>query len=104
MTTQGGTELLVQQLRDWIETPKINAILLERKIFGMIDLAKIHEDLDQYNPRGLAMITQRLLSNRCVRRRILALAPERKAARVAMDALREWADVASGIDPQGKGN
>ncbi len=95
MATSGGSELLVRQLRNWIETPKINRVLLERGIFGMADLARIYDDLDQYNPRGLALITQRLLSNRYVRRRILALAPDRKVGRAAMDTLREWADVAS---------
>jgi hypothetical protein len=105
VTGPSGVGALVQQLRAWIENRKINTILLERGVFrSAIELGKLHDDLDQYNPRGLAMITQRLLSNRFVRRRILALAPDRKTGREAMDALRTWADVASGIDPQAKGN
>jgi hypothetical protein len=94
---------LVAQLRGWIETPRINTVLLERGIFKVGDLARIHDDLHQYNPRGLAMITRRLLSNRYVRRRILALAPDRKVGREAMDALRAWADVAAGHDPKARG-
>jgi hypothetical protein len=106
VTPPGRTDTapLVAQLRMWIETPRINEALLSHRIFtSALELGRIHEDLDQYNPRGLAMITQRLLSNRYVRRRILALAPDRKLGRKAMDALRAWADVAA-ANPKAKGN
>jgi len=102
--TRANTAPLVAQLRTWIEMPRVNEVLLGRRVFAnAIELGRIHDDLDQYNPRGLAMITQRLLSNRYVRRRILALAPDRKLGREAMDALRAWADVAA-ADPKAKGN
>lgn len=102
--TTASTDPLRDQLRGWLENPKVNQILLERGVFrSAVEIGKLHEDMDTYNPRGLALITQRLLSNRYVRRRILALAPERRTGREAMDALRQWADEAVGFNG-GKGN
>ena len=100
-----GIDALRAQLRGWLENPRVNEVLLSRRIFrSAIEIGKLHEDMYQYNPKGLALITQRLLSNKYVRRRILSQAPDRKTGREAMDALRAWADEAAGFDPKARGN
>ena len=91
-----GHAELVQRLRDWLATPKVNRVLLERKIFaGAYEIGIFHDRLHELNVKQLAMFTQRMLSNRYVRRRILALAPDRRVARMGLDAIRDWADEAS---------
>lgn len=95
--------MIVGQLRAWLENPKVNEVLLSRRVFlSAVEIARIHDDMDQYNAVGLAKIMQRVLSNRFVRRRILALAPERRMGREAMDALRAWADEASMLNPKAR--
>lgn len=103
MPQPAGPDLLRAQLRGWLENPRVNEVLIARRIFSALDIAHVYEDMGQYNPKGLALITQRMLANRYVRRRILALAPDRKTGREAMDALRTWADEAAGLNV-GKGN
>lgn len=103
--TDGSVTSLVQRLREWLENPQINRVLLERRVFtSAIEIAKLHEDLDQYNPRALALITKKLLSHPRVRIRILAFAPDRKAGREAMDSLLAWAKEAAAFDPKAQAN
>ncbi len=95
---------LVVKLRDWLENPKINAVLLKRRIFNSaMEIAKLHEDMHLYGKRGLASIAGRMMGSPHVRRRIAALSPDRRASLVAMDSLAEWAAINS-LDPEAKGN
>jgi hypothetical protein len=103
--TLHGIDALRAQLRGWLENPRVNEVLLSRRVFtSAIEIGHIHQDMDQYNPRGLALITKKLLSHPRVRIRILAFAPDRKAGREAMDSLLAWAKEAAAFDPAAKAN
>jgi hypothetical protein len=100
-----GIDALRAQLRGWLENPRVNEVLLSRRVFtSAIEIGLLHENMHLYNPRGLAFITKKLLSHPRVRIRILALAPDRKAGREAMDSLLAWAKEAAAFDPAAKAN
>ena len=90
-----GRAELVARVRDWLETPRVNELLIEQRILSALEIAVIYDRLHQQNPIQLAMVIQRVLGNRLVRRRILAHAPDRRVGRQAMDTIRAWADEAT---------
>jgi hypothetical protein len=93
-----GLEDLVAQLRTWLTIPKVNEVLLSRSVAkSAFEVLKIYEDLPTLSVKGVAMVTAWLLSDRYVRRRIVAVAgsKDRRTAREALQALHEWANVAA---------
>jgi hypothetical protein len=97
-----GKDALVGQLRAWLKEPRVNEVLLARRIFANArEVLLIWDALPTFSQKQLAMVVERLLSSRYVRRRIIALVPrgDRGTVRSILEDWRLWAMEAANASP-----